>query len=60
MTGRISSEKVHKVAPSTGHIRRYFPYIPPATDLAEKRYVTLIGYAKRHRSDVYTHPEGIA
>lgn len=57
-TGRISSEMMQKA------IRLGVSVVISRTspssisiELAEKQGITLIGYAKRHRFNVYTHPE---
>jgi len=60
-TGRISSEmmqKAYKIG-ATFVISRTSPS-SLSFELAEKYGITLIGYAKKHRFNVYTHGERIA
>lgn len=57
-TGRISSEMMQKAIRlgASVVISRTSPS-SMSVELAEKQGITLIGYAKRHRFNVYTHPE---
>lgn len=57
-TGRISSEMMQKAARlgASVVISRTSPS-SMSVELAEQAGITLIGYAKRHRFNVYTHPE---
>ena len=59
-TGRISSEMIQKAAKIKAEvvISRTSPS-SLALEIAEKEGITLIGYAKRHRFNLYTHPERI-
>jgi len=59
-TGRISSEMMQKAARlgASVVISRTSPS-SISVELAEKQGITLIGYAKRHRFNVYTHTERI-
>ncbi len=59
-TGRISSEMMQKAVKLgvSVVISRTSPS-SMSVELAEKQGITLIGYAKRHRFNVYTHPERI-
>lgn len=59
-TGRISSEMLQKAArlAATILISRTSP-TSMSVDLAERLGITLIGYARGHRFNVYTHPERI-
>ena len=59
-TGRISSEMMQKAAKIKAEvvISRTSPS-SISVELAEKYGITLIGYAKRHRFNVYTHAERI-
>ncbi|MBT3336786.1 MAG: formate dehydrogenase accessory sulfurtransferase FdhD [Anaerolineae bacterium] len=59
-TGRISSEMMQKSLRLgvSVVISRTSPS-SISVELAEQQGVTLIGYAKRHRFNVYTHPERI-
>ncbi len=60
-TGRISSEMMQKAAKIKAEvvISRTSPS-SLAVEIAEKEGITLVGYAKRHRFNLYTHPERIA
>jgi len=60
-TGRISSEMMQKAIRLgvSVVISRTSPS-SMSVELAEKQGITLIGYAKRHRFNVYTHKERIA
>ena len=60
-TGRISSEMMQKAIKLEASIviSRTSPS-SMSVELAEKYGITLIGYAKRHRFNVYTHAEQIA
>lgn len=60
-TGRISSEMLQKAARLKASIliSRTSP-TSMSLDLAEKLGITLIGYARGYRFNVYTHPERIA
>ena len=60
-TGRISSEMMQKSLRlgASVIISRTSPS-SMSVELAEKQGITLIGYAKRHRFNVYTHPERIS
>jgi len=57
-TGRISSEMMQKAIKlgAAVVISRTSPS-SMSVELAEEQGITLIGYAKRHRFNVYTHPE---
>ena len=57
-TGRISSEMMQKAIRLgvSVVISRTSPS-SMSVELAEKQGITLIGYAKRHRFNLYTHPE---
>ncbi len=57
-TGRISSEMMQKSIRlgASVVISRTSPS-SMSVELAEKQGITLIGYAKRHRFNLYTHPE---
>ena len=59
-TGRISSEMMQKAIRLgvSVIISRTSPS-SMSVELAEKQGITLIGYAKRHRINVYTHPERV-
>jgi len=59
-TGRISSEMMQKAIRLgvSVVISRTSPS-SMSVELAEKQGITLIGYAKRHRFNVYTHAERI-
>jgi FdhD protein len=59
-TGRISSEMLQKAARLKASIliSRTSP-TSMSVDLATKLGVTLIGYARGHRFNIYTHPERI-
>lgn len=59
-TGRVSSEMLQKAARigATLVISRTSPS-SLSIDMAQKRGITLIGYAHRNRFNVYTHPERI-
>ena len=59
-TGRISSEMIQKAAKIKAEvvISRTSPS-SLAVEIAEEEGITLIGYAKRHRFNVYTHTERI-
>ncbi len=59
-TGRISSEMMQKAARMKAAIviSRTSPS-SMSVELAEKNGITLIGYAKKHRFNVYTHAERI-
>ena len=60
-TGRISSEMIQKAAKIKAEvvISRTSPS-SLAVQIAEEEGITLIGYAKKHRFNVYTHGERIA
>ncbi|MBT7783231.1 MAG: sulfurtransferase FdhD, partial [Anaerolineae bacterium] len=60
-TGRISSEMMQKAIrlEVSVVISRTSPS-SISVELAEKQGITLIGYAKRHRFNVYTHPERLS
>ncbi len=60
-TGRVSSEMMQKAARigASVVISRTSPS-SLAVEIAEDEGITLIGYAKRHRFNVYTHKERIA
>lgn len=60
-TGRISSEMLQKAA-RFGAAMVISQTSPTAmsVELAERWGITLIGYARPHRFDVYTHPERIS
>ncbi len=60
-TGRISSDMMQKSLRlgASVIISRTSPS-SMSVELAEKQGITLIGYAKRHRFNVYTHPERIS
>ncbi|MFN3741599.1 MAG: formate dehydrogenase accessory sulfurtransferase FdhD [Anaerolineales bacterium] len=60
-TGRISSEMLQKAArlQATVLISRTSPN-SLSIALAERYGITLIGYARRHRFNLYTHPQRIA
>ena len=60
-TGRISSEMLQKAARLSASfvISRTSPS-SMSIDLAEQYGITLIGYARRNRFNIYTHPERIA
>ena len=60
-TGRISSEMMQKSAKMKAEvvISRTSPS-SLAVEIAEEEGITLIGYAKKHRFNVYTHGERIA
>ncbi len=60
-TGRISSEMIQKAAKIKAEvvISRTSPS-SLAVEIAEEEGITLIGYAKRHRFNVYTHKKHIA
>lgn len=60
-TGRISSEMMQKAARLGARvvISRTSPS-SLSIDLAQRWGITLIGYARRHRFNIYTHPERIA
>ena len=59
-TGRISSEMMQKASKlgASVVISRTSPS-SMSVEIAEKQGITLIGYAKRHRFNVYTHAERI-
>lgn len=59
-TGRISSEMLQK-ASRLGAVVVISRTSPSSLsiEMAEKRGITLIGYARRNRFNVYTHPERI-
>ena len=59
-TGRISSEMMQKAVNlgASVLISRTSPS-SMSVEIAEKQGITLIGYAKRHRFNVYTHAERI-
>lgn len=59
-TGRISSEMLQKAARLGARvvISRTSPS-SLSIDLAQRWGITLIGYARRHRFNIYTHPERI-
>ncbi len=59
-TGRISSEMMQKAVRLgvSVVISRTSPS-SMSVELAEQQGITLIGYAKRHRFNLYTHPEKI-
>jgi FdhD protein len=59
-TGRISSEMLQKAARigSSIVISRTSPS-SLSIEIAEKRGITLIGYARRNRFNIYTHPHRI-
>jgi FdhD protein len=59
-TGRISSEMLQKA--SRMRVSLLISRTSPSSlsiQMAERRGITLIGYARRHRFQVYTHPERI-
>ena len=60
-TGRISSEMMQKAAKIKAEvvISRTSPSLL-AVEIAEEEGITLIGYAKGHRFNLYTHAERIA
>ncbi len=59
-TGRISSDMMQKSLRlgASVIISRTSPS-SMSVELAERQGITLVGYAKRHRFNVYTHPERI-
>ncbi len=60
-TGRISSEMLQKaVRIGAGMLLSRTSPSSLSVQMAEQRGITLIGYARRHRFNVYAHPERIA
>lgn len=59
-TGRISSEMLQKAGRmGTAIVISRTSPSSLSIDLAEKFGITLVGYAKRHRFNIYTHPHRI-
>ena len=60
-TGRISSEMLQKAARlKTGMLISRTSPTSMSVDLAKRLGITLIGYARGHRFNVYTHPERVS
>ncbi len=59
-TGRISSEMMQKAARlGAGVVISRTSPSSLSIRMAERRGITLIGYARRHRFNIYTHPQRI-